>query len=147
MVAGVTTYSVSTSPRRAPAAAAIALSLALGLAAALQLYWTLGGEWGLAAALGEEDVESTAGLRVASAVIALLLAVAAAGVLARVGLWRLPLPRRLLAVGPWLLAAALLLVAATNAVGRTSLERFGLAPLALALALLAVVVARSERHG
>lgn len=140
------TYSVSNGRGRAPAAAAIALSLALALAAGFQLFWTLGGEWGLAAALGEDEVEATAGLRVASAVIALLLAVAAAGVLARVGLWRLPLPRRLLAVGPWVLAAALVLVAAANAVGETSLERFGFAPIALTLAVLAVVVARSERR-
>ena len=126
-------------------ATAAVLAGALALAGALHVYWLLGGEWGLAAALGREDVDSSPGLRVAAAVIALLLGLAAAGVLVRVGVWRLAVPARVLSTGAWLLVAALTLVAVANATSSTTLERFGFAPAALVLAALAVIVARADR--
>ena len=139
------TYAVSKRGGRTAGIAARLLAVALALVAALHVYWALGGEWGLAAALGRDDVDSGPGLRVAAAVVAILLALAAASVLARVGTWKLPLPWRLLSVGAWLVVAALVLVAVANAMSTTSLERFGFAPLALALAALALIVARAER--
>ena len=125
--------------------AASILAAALALLSALHVYWALGGERWLAAALGRENAEATAGVRVAAAAIAVLLVAAAAGVLARAGVWRAPLPWRVVSVGAWLLAGALALAAVANLTGKTSLERFGFAPLALVLALLAAFVAWSER--
>ncbi len=124
---------------------ALVLVAALGALALLHVYWALGGEFGLAAALGRESVDPTAGLRAGGAVIAFLLVLAAAGVLARVGLWKSPVPWGLLRVGAWVLVAALALVAVANATAQTSLERYAFAPAALALAVLAAIVARSKR--
>ena len=123
------------------------LGAALGALAGLHLYWALGGEWGLAAALGLDDVEATAAVRVAAAVIVVVLAVAAAGVLARVGVWGGGLPWPLVKGGAWTLAGGLALVAVVNATSSTRLEQVVFAPAALALAVLAALVARSERPG
>lgn len=125
--------------------AGYALAASLTAVAAVHVYWTLGGSWGLAEALGSEEVDASPGLRVAAGAVAVALAVAASGVLARVGVWGSGLPWALVRWGTWVLAAVLVLVAAVNALASTSLERFLFAPLALGLAALAVVVAVSER--
>ena len=134
----------SSGDRRTIVGLAWILAAALAALCALHVYWVFGGEFGLAAALGEEAVEPSAGLRAAAALFALLLASAAAGVLARVGVWSLPVPWTLLRFGAWVLVVAFGLVALVNATAQTALERYAFAPAALALTLVAVMVARSE---
>lgn len=126
-------------------ASAHVLGGALGALAGLHLYWALGGEWGLAGALGRDHVDATNEIRAAAGVVVVVLAVATAGVLARVGVWGGGLPWPLLKWGAWVLAGGLALVAVGNAMSSTSLERVVFAPAALALAVLATLVARSER--
>ncbi len=111
----------------------------------LHAYWAAGGRWGLAAALGRSEVDPTASLRLAAAVVCIALSVASLGVLARVGISRLPIPWFVLKWGTWTLAAVLALVALANATSSTALEQAVFAPAALVLALLATLVARSPR--
>ncbi len=119
----------------------------LAALAGLHLYWALGGRWGLAGALGASHVDPTPEVRAAAAVMVLVLAVAAAGVLARVGVWGQRLPWPLLKWSTGALAGGLVLVAVANGASSTRLEQFVFAPAALALAFLAALVARSERPG
>ena len=132
-------------PNATAMCASYALSLGLALLCGLHLYWAGGGTWGFAAALGQERIDPTVALRLASAAVALALGIAAAGVLGRVGLWGRFLPWALFFWGTWLLVVALLLAALLNLTARTWLERLVFAPTALALAVLALVVARSAR--
>ena len=125
--------------------AAHVLSGALALLSILHFYWVFGGTWGLAASLGQEHVEPSAALRFGAGAVAVALAVAAAGVLGRIGLWGRFLPWTLFSWGTWLLVAGLRLGAALNFTARTWTERLAFAPTALALGVLAVVVARSPR--
>ncbi len=131
--------------RLSASTAGYALAATLAAVAAVHVYWVLGGSWGVAAALGRDEVDVSPALRIAAGAVAAGLAVAALGILARVGVWGDALPWTLIRWGTWLLAAVLVLVAAVNALAPTSLERFVFAPLALTLAVLAVVVAVSER--
>ena len=62
-------------------------------------------------------------------------------VLARSGLWHVPVPAAVPRVGVWLMAAVFLLLAVNNLLRPTVWERLLLAPLGLLLAALAVSVA------
>ena len=124
---------------------AYTLSLALVILSVLHFYWVVGGTWGLAAALGQEQVEPTGILRLGAGAVAIALAVAAVGVLGRIGAWGRSLPWPLFLWGTWVLVTALFLAALVNFTARTWLERLAFAPLALALGMLALIVARSAR--
>ncbi len=124
---------------------AYTLSLALAILSVLHLYWAFGGTWGFAAALGREQIEATGILRVAAGAVAIALAVAAAGVLGRVGIWGRSLPWPLFSWGMWALVSALFLATLPNLTGRTWLERLLFAPIALVLGVLALTIARSTR--
>ena len=122
--------------------ASYVLSVALSILGVLHLYWAFGGTWGLAAALGRQEIAGTR-LRIAAGVVAIALVIAAVGVLGRVGLWGKFLPWVLFSWGTWALMGALFLATLLNLVASTWLERLVFAPLALALGLLALIIARS----
>ena len=124
-------------------AAAFVLVAVLLVVFVFQVYWALGGLWGLSEALGQEISETSPPLQIASAIVALVLLAAVLAVLGRVGVWGAQLPSRLFQVGTWALTIALLLVALANFTAQTALERFGFAPLALVLAALSALVALS----
>jgi hypothetical protein len=111
----------------------------------LHFYWALGGSWGLAAALGRQEVDASGGLRLAAGAVAIALLVAAVGVLGRVGVWSGFFPWVMFSWGTWALAAALFLAALLNLTAQTWKERLVVAPIALALGVLALLVARSPR--
>ena len=120
--------------------AAVLLAASLALVTAFQIYWALGGLWGLSQALGRTVEESSPGLQLASAAVSLVLVAAVLVVLVRAGLWRTRLPFSLFRWGAWALTAVLVLVALTNATAGTTWERFVFAPFALALAALCTIV-------
>ena len=107
---------------------------------ALNTYWAFGGTWGVAWVLG------CAGCTVPLALVWVQEAMVVAGigvVLARVGLWRPPLPGRLWSVGLWTMAGAFGAVGAQNLLGDTTPQaRYLFAPLALALSALSAGAAR-----
>ena len=127
------------------APAAYALSVALTFLTVLHLYWAFGGTWGLAAALGREEIDASSGLRAAAGGVAVALLVAAVGVLGRVGCWGDFLPWTLLSWGTWALVIALFLAGLINLTAATWLERLVFAPIAVALGMLALLIARSPR--
>ncbi len=127
------------------ARAAYALSIALTILSVLHLYWAFGGTWGLAAALGRQEIDVSTGLGIAAGAVAIALLIAAVGVLGRVGLWGKFLPWVLFSWGTWALVGALFLAALLNLTARTWMERLVFAPLALALGALALIIARSPR--
>ena len=124
---------------------AYVLSIALTILSVLHLYWAFGGTWGLAAALGRQDIDASTGLRIAAGAVAIALLIAAVGVLGRVGLWGDFLPWVLFSWGTWALVAALFLATLLNLTARTWTERLVFAPIALALGVLALIIARSPR--
>ncbi len=124
---------------------AYALSVALTILSVLHLYWAFGGTSGLAAALGRQEIDASAGLRIAAGAVAIALLIAAVGVLGRVGLWGDFLPWVLFSWGTWALVAALFLATLLNLTARTWNERLVFAPIALALGVLALMIARSPR--
>ena len=125
--------------------AAYALSVALTILSVLHLYWAFGGTWGLAAALGRQEIDARTALRIAAGAVAIALLIAAVGVLGRVGLWGKFLPWVLFSWGTWALVGALFLAALLNLTARTWMERLVFAPLALTLGVLALIIARSPR--
>jgi hypothetical protein len=124
---------------------AYALAVALTTLSVLHLYWAFGGTWGLAAALGRQEIDASTGLRVAAGAVAAALLIASVGVLGRVGLWGDFLPWVLFAWGTWSLVIALFLAVFLNLTGRTWMERLVFAPIALALGALALIIARSPQ--
>jgi hypothetical protein len=122
-----------------------ALSVALAVLSVLHLYWAFGGSWGLAAALGREEIDASTGLRIAAGGVAIALLVAAVGVLGRIGLWGDFLPWVLFVWGTWALVAALFLGGLLNLTAHTWKERLVFAPIAFALGALALIVAKSSR--
>jgi Protein of unknown function (DUF3995) len=128
--------------RRVRVVAAI-LWRGLVLVAGLQAYWALGGTWAVHALSGGRYAEATTGLRIQSAVAAALLVAACVVVHARTGNWHTPLSDRVVRVAMWIVTAGLAAAAVVNFAASTSWERFAAGPVALVLALLALVVAGS----
>ena len=124
-----------------------ALSVAGFLAAFLPLntYWALGGTWGVAWVLG------CAGCTVPLSLVWVQEAMLAAGVgvvLARVGLWRPPLPSWIWRAGLWTMAVCFGAVGAQNLLGDTTPQaRFLFAPLGLALGAITAAAARALAKG
>ncbi len=125
----------------------VALLLIAGLVAgpvSTHVYWMLGGTWGLSTDGVRDDVATT-GTRVVAAVVVVLLVAAVLVVLARVGLWRqMFVPDRLIRLSAWALAGVFLFE--TLAAFTWSRDEWGwwmYGPVALAIALLALVVAGS----
>jgi hypothetical protein len=116
---------------------------ALVAAAGLHVYWLLGGTWGVHAASGGSYSDVTTGLRIQSALIAVLLVLGCLVVRARAGLWHAPVSDRIVRIAMWLLTAVLTLAAVGNLVASTNWERFAIGPFVLVLALLALLVART----
>lgn len=128
-----------------------ALSVAGFLAAFLPLntYWALGGTWGVGWVLG------CAGCRVPLPLVWVQEVMVMAGigvVLARVGLWRPPLPIWIWRAGLWVMAGCFGAVGAQNLLGDTTPQaRFLFAPLGLVLGAVTAAAARglakAERAG
>lgn len=104
----------------------------------------LGGTWGLHTD-GVRDEVATTGVRVVAAVVVLLLVAAVLVVLARVDLWRQAfVSDRTVRLLAWTLAAVFLLeTLAAFTWSRDEPEWWLYGPVSLALAALALVVARS----
>ena len=107
----------------------------------LNTYWGLGGTWGIGWVLG------CAGCTVPLALVWMQEAMIGAGIavlMARSGVWRLPLPGWIWRSGTWTMAGAFAAVGVQNLVGDNTLQaRLLFAPLALALAALCTLAARS----
>jgi sterol desaturase/sphingolipid hydroxylase (fatty acid hydroxylase superfamily) len=132
-------------PSATVASVACTLSVALAILGALHLYWAFGGSWGLAAALGRDEIDPNWTVRLAAGAVAIALLVVAVGVLGRIGLWGAFLPWLPFSWGTWVLATALFLAALLNLASHTWLERLVFAPIALGLGVLALIIARSPR--
>ena len=108
---------------------------------ALNTYWGFGGTWGIGWVLG------CAGCTVPPILVWMQEAMVAAGIavlLARTGVWRLPLPGWIRRSGVWVMAAAFAAVGAQNLLGDNTLQaRLLFGPLALGLSVLCTVAARS----
>lgn len=123
----------------------VALVIAIGLAiiAAFQLALALGVPWGRAA-YGGTSATLEPGLRVASGVATVVWLLAAAVVLGRAGYWGSARWSASFPWGTWVVAGLLTLGALVNFASSSPWERFGWGPLALLLAILSVVLARSR---
>lgn len=128
------------------------LGTGLGAIAGLHVYWGLGGDAGLRAAIGGRDIP--AWIRPASFGVAVNLVVAALSMFERVAASlqqdhpddrpaRAEVIRPWAARGRWIVALGLSATGVVNLTGRSTLERAGFAPLCLTLAALAAFVARS----
>jgi hypothetical protein len=108
----------------------------------LNTYWGLGGTRGVAWVLGCDCTVPLALVWVQEAAVAAGIAV----VLARAGIWQLPLPSWIPRAGIWAMAVVFAAVGLQNLLGdNTAQARFLFAPLALALSALSIVVARGPR--
>ena len=138
------TRGVGVASRRARVAA---LLLIVGLAAPAgeHLYWVLGGTWGLHRSVGGRVEESTTtGIRVVAAVVVVLLVAAALVVLARVGIWQQAfVPDMVIRLLAWALAGVFLLEMLASFTYSREYEWWMYGPVALVIALLALVVAGS----
>jgi hypothetical protein len=133
------------SERATRTAAVLAAVGFLGLAL-FQLALAAGAEWGHAA-WGGASAELSSGQRIGSAVAVLVWTAAALVVLARAGLiWSGRGFAGLYRWGTWVVAAGSALGSLANFASQSRYENVILGPLALALAILCVVVARSERE-
>ena len=123
---------LTTSRARVAAWAAAAI---LVVTAGAQLYWGLGGTWGLSAA----DEASSTAQHVGSVLIGLVAGAGAGVVLARVGYWRGHAPPAIVRLA-WTLG----FVALGGALAQFSAGGFLAGTINLVVALLAFVVARSD---
>jgi hypothetical protein len=128
-----------------PTAARRAALLVAGFLAGflvLNTYWGLGGKRGVAWVLGCDCAVPLVLVWVQEAAVVGGIAV----VLARAGLWRVPLPSWIPTVGIWTMAAVFTAVGLQNLLGDNTVQaRLLFAPLALALSALSIVVARAPR--
>ena len=124
-------------------AVAILAGTGLVVIAAFQASLAVGVPWGLAA-YGGTSPSLPPQLRVASGFAAIVWLLAATVVLGRAGYWGSPRWSGALHRGAWLVAGLLGLGSVVNFASSSPWERFGWGPLALALAILCVVLARSR---
>lgn len=123
-------------PRIAAAVAAAGFVLVAGYQVLLALGIAFSGAaWG--------GATLTSALRLASAVSAMVLVVAALIVLGRGGYWGSRLPAAIFRWGTWVLVVGMLLSALANFASHTLAERFFLGPSALLLALLCLAATRA----
>ncbi len=108
----------------------------------LNTYWGLGGKRGVAWVLGCDCTVPLPLVWMQEAAVAAGIAV----VVARAGIWQLPLPGWMPRAGIWVMAVVFAAVALQNLLGDNAAQaRFLFAPLALALSALSIVVARAPR--
>jgi hypothetical protein len=136
---------VTPSDRVARTAAVLAAIGFAGLAA-FQAALAAGAPWGHAA-WGGDEAHLSAAQRGASAVAAVVYVAAALIVLGRVGIWRAQPDAIVFRWGTRLLALVLLLGAVPNFASQSRWENVIFGPLALVLAGLCVLVARSAAAG
>jgi len=139
----------SLAPKAAPARGA-ALTASVGFAgiAVYQAALALGAPFGSAAWGGTHSGTLPPGLRVASAVGAVLWGLAALIILQRPGLSSiLPFGRTFVRRATWVLVVLSFMSAVANFASQSVAERFILAPAALVLGLLSVIVARRPSAG
>jgi hypothetical protein len=127
----------------APRFAATVVATAFIAVAGCEVFWALGGSRGLSGAWGGSHDHLPVGLRLASALAAVLLVAGAVIVLGRVGYWVCHDRLGILRWGTWALGVVMMLSAIANFASSSSSERFLSGPLALLLALLCLLVARS----
>jgi len=125
-------------PRTRAAVAAAAGFIAI---AGFEIALALGAPVGRAA-WGGAHVYLTEGLRIASVFAAAFWALAALVILARAGFRGTPVPFRASLWGAWVLTGVLALGALMNFASPSAWERFLQAPIALAMAVLCLIVAR-----
>ena len=125
----------------ARAAAVFAAIGFVGLAA-FQAALAVGAPWGHAA-WGGEAAHLSAAPRGASAIAAVVYVAATLVVLGRAGIWRAQPNAIVFRWGTWLLAVVMLLGAVPNFASQSRWENFIFGPLALVLAGLCFLVARS----
>jgi len=121
-------------------ALALALAAVLGLFLLFQLLLALGAPWGRLAWGGQHPGRLPAGYRIASGVAALLYA-GMALVALDLASWLDLLPAAAARVLIWVMFAFFALGVLMNAISRSKPERFVMTPVALALAVLALLVA------
>jgi len=129
--------------RRAPRFAATVVATAFIAVAGCEAFWALGGSRGLSGAWGGSHEHLPVGLRLASAFAAVLLVAGTIIVLGRVRHWVSHDRLGILRWGTWALVFVMMLSALANFASSSSLERFRNGPVALLLALLCLIVARS----
>ena len=137
---------VTRTGRGAPLAAVLA---AIGFAslAVFQAALPAGAPWGHAAWAGE-GAHLSADQRMASAIAAVIYVAATLIVLCRAGIiWHARSNAALFRWGTWFLAVAMTIGALPNFASQSRWENFIFGPLALVLAILCVVVARSAATG
>jgi hypothetical protein len=130
------------------AARAAAMLAAFGFAgiAVFQLALAAGAPWGHAA-WGGADAHLSTTQRSASAAAVVLYSVAALIVLGRAGILRARRNATVFRWGTWLLAVAMGIGAILNFASQSRWENFIFGPIALLLAILCTVVARSTADG
>ena len=105
----------------------------------LNTYWAFGGKRGVAWVLGCDCTVPLALVWMQEAAVLAGIAV----VLARAGIWRLPVPAWIPRAGIWTMAAVFAAVGLQNLFGdNTAQARLLFAPIALAISGLCVIVAR-----
>ena len=122
---------------------AIVAAFGLAIIAAFQLALAIGMPWGRAA-YGGTSATLAPELRVASGVATVVWLLAASVVLGRAGYWGSARWSGSFHPATWVVAVLLALGAAVNFASSSPWERFGWGPLALLLAILCVVLARSR---
>ena len=122
------------------ASAAVVACALLAVLALFQLALALGVPWGGFAWGGQHEGKLPAGLRVGSALSIILYALIALVLLDRSGLLNV-LPDGFTGPGAWVLFGYFALGTAMNAISRSRDERLVMTPLALALAICALLVA------
>lgn len=120
--------------------AAIAFVVLLGLLAAFQLALALGAPWGRLAWGGQNPGVLPRGNRIGSVVSVLVYGLSASIALDRAGLiaWY---PPGFTQVAMWVVVGVLVLGVLMNAISGSKPERFVMTPVALVLAVLALLVA------
>jgi hypothetical protein len=114
--------------------------------AVFQAALAAGAPWGQAA-WGGGDTHLSAAQRGASAVAAVVYVAAALIVLGRAGVWGTRGNAPLFRWGTWFLAVVMAIGAVPNFISKSRWENFIFGPLALVLAILCVVTARSAVPG
>jgi hypothetical protein len=126
--------------------AAIVFVCILGLLVLFQLALAFGAPWGRFAWGGKHQSALPTGLRIASAASVIIYALLAVIALDRAGVIEV-LPAGFSQVAMWVVFAYLALGIVMNAISRSKHERFTMTPVAIVLAVLALVIALGAAPG